>query len=829
MSTISTDSSESAQSESATQDAPPAVQWNFPLSPIPENPLGIGRHIKTAAALIIGDEILNGKTLDRNSNYFARFCFEHGIELKRIEVIADDEDEIIEASRRMVATYDFVITSGGIGPTHDDITYASLAKSFELPLTHHEETLARMTEMTRNRPDIVQQTAEQRTARERMALFPAGAEVLFIAPDVWVPVVRLGGKLCVFPGIPKLFQRMLDGLLPFLPLPPPSERPFRQQIFTSLPESSIAPYLTELQARTKAAGIRVGSYPLLSRGVYVALIGRDEPTLACFHATQGMRPKTDKSETHPSVLGRCMFPIQGSAAPSLELDNVAAGALRFVYYQPLKKDSMRFYSFDFRELDILPSQSSTKISTAHSHNPVVSILTHDFTRICSPKLSSPILTGTILNQLNLAHLLMDSVNRAARHDEISSSPKSQSASAGHPLTSSDSVAYLRPYTCFQPLVATLRQLQIPLREYFTSVEQFDVRFEQSVYVLSEMRSVYRDKALSVDSISRYIKFHNCVWLVLNDIIVGVAFGSFLCENKAVLARMLEYFLEVYTVDRMQLALLWLNNWPAGLKLNTELSQFYCHSLLGIISGWGWILRHLAPHFPFFIWVVGAMGWCGMTMIVSLLSDTLSLLTAHLQICYLISTAVFSQQLSLLASLWNLFRGKRYNVLRNRIDSWDYEIDQLLLGTILFTLVAFLYPTVLTYYALFATTRLAIILMHATLDTISALLNHFPLFALLLRVKDPMRVPGGVCFKRSSTEPEALILQSQPASLSSIFRHYAHLWSGLSSHYHPLRLFRQLMSGRRLTTIPRVAIRYSMIPSKVEVDSAGSFTAAYNPT
>ncbi|OBZ76282.1 hypothetical protein A0H81_03457 [Grifola frondosa] len=89
----------------------------------------------------------------------------------------------------------------------------------------------------------------------------------------------------------------------------------------------------------------------------------------------------------------------------------------------------------------------------------------------------------------------------------------------------------------------------------------------------------------------------------------------------------------------------------------------------------------------------------------------------------------------------LFVGKRYNVLRNRIESWDYEIDQLLLGTILFVLVAFLYPTVLTYYTLFATTRLAIILMHATLDTISALLNHFPLFALLLRVKEPMRVPG----------------------------------------------------------------------------------------
>ncbi|KAI0088259.1 MoaB/Mog domain-containing protein [Irpex rosettiformis] len=252
---------------------------NFSVSEVPKNPLGEGRYIKTAAALIIGDEILNGKTLDRNSNYFARYCFEQGVELKRIEVIADDEDEIVEASRRMVSNYDFVITSGGIGPTHDDITYASLAKAFNQPLVHHDETLRRMEVITRNRPSIAQQSEEQKAARERMALFPAEAEVLYTESEIWVPVIRLEGKLCVFPGIPGLFQRMLNGLTPFLPLPPPEERPYRQQIFTSLPESSIAPYLTDLQARTKGDGIRVGSYPMLSQGVYVSLIGQDRDTV----------------------------------------------------------------------------------------------------------------------------------------------------------------------------------------------------------------------------------------------------------------------------------------------------------------------------------------------------------------------------------------------------------------------------------------------------------------------------------------------------------------------------------------------------------------------
>jgi len=260
-----------------TTPAPPT--FGFEVSPVPPNPLGEGRWIKTAGCLIIGDEILNGKTRDSNSNYFAKFCFEHGIELKRIEVIADEEDEIAEASRRMVKNYDFVITSGGIGPTHDDITYESLAKAFGQSMVHHQETLRRMTEMRKHQGKPTKQTDEQRVARERMALFPDKAEILFVGSDMWVPVVRLEGKLCVLPGIPGLFTRLLDALTKYLPLPPPSERPFRHLIHTKLPESNIAPFLTSLQARVKGEGIRIGSYPAFQLGVTVSLIGLDSDRL----------------------------------------------------------------------------------------------------------------------------------------------------------------------------------------------------------------------------------------------------------------------------------------------------------------------------------------------------------------------------------------------------------------------------------------------------------------------------------------------------------------------------------------------------------------------
>ncbi|TXT13343.1 hypothetical protein VHUM_00710 [Vanrija humicola] len=254
------------------------------------NPLGEGNFIRTAGCLVIGDEVLNGKTKDTNSNFFAQFCFDLGIELKRIEVIADEEEEIVEAARRMTKNYDFVVTTGGIGPTHDDITYEALGKAFGLPLTHDQDTLDRMKALTpeKRRAELAAASQAERTARERMALFPtakgghggdgqggARSEVIHVSPEKWVPVVRLGGKLCVFPGIPSLFQQLLQDLVPYLPLPPSSAKPFRHLIYTAWPESKIAPYLTELQTRVKKEGIRIGSYPYLYQGVHVSLIGHD--------------------------------------------------------------------------------------------------------------------------------------------------------------------------------------------------------------------------------------------------------------------------------------------------------------------------------------------------------------------------------------------------------------------------------------------------------------------------------------------------------------------------------------------------------------------------
>ncbi|RDW80864.1 putative molybdopterin binding protein [Coleophoma crateriformis] len=225
------------------------------------------RTIHTAACLIIGDEVLGGKTVDTNSAYMAKFCFGLGMNLKRIEVIADDESEIIEAVRRMSDKYDFVVTSGGIGPTHDDITYQSIAKAFSLKLVLHQEAFEKMKKLSRPHPGQPEFSWDEdtpaRKAKLRMVELPwdesraAEKQAIFASPDLWVPLY--------------LLPRLSD---------PEGKGIHRILISTPMPESAVAPYLTELAAMVEPKGVKVGSYPRWGKEHNtVTLVGRDQAYL----------------------------------------------------------------------------------------------------------------------------------------------------------------------------------------------------------------------------------------------------------------------------------------------------------------------------------------------------------------------------------------------------------------------------------------------------------------------------------------------------------------------------------------------------------------------
>ncbi|KAJ5782888.1 hypothetical protein N7457_004662 [Penicillium paradoxum] len=246
--------------------------------------------IHTAACLIIGDEVLGGKTIDTNSPYLAKFCFSLGIQLKRVEVVPDDEEDIIEAVRRMSSRYDFVVTSGGIGPTHDDITYSSIAKAFNLKLELHQPAFERMKRLSKPhpmQPNFDWETPSPGlTAKLRMVKLPfdpkipAQLQAVFVTEDMWVPIAVVNGNVHILPGVPRLFERLLENLKPTL-IPrltdPEGKGTFRMLFSTPLPESAVAPYLTELAAKVESRGIKVGSYPRWGKTRNtVTLVGTDK-------------------------------------------------------------------------------------------------------------------------------------------------------------------------------------------------------------------------------------------------------------------------------------------------------------------------------------------------------------------------------------------------------------------------------------------------------------------------------------------------------------------------------------------------------------------------
>ncbi|RGP72939.1 phosphatidylinositol class q [Fusarium sporotrichioides] len=292
-----------------------------------------------------------------------------------------------------------------------------------------------------------------------------------------------------------------------------------------------------------------------------------------------------------------------------------------------------------------------------------------------------------------------------------------------------------------------------LKDISATAQQVEIRLQQFCYWPMQYMTLRQRKnnwASVTTSHPDYIRFYNSLWLVANDVIIGIALGSYIIENADWVAAQIGDLLRTYTVDALQSSISWLMGWPAGLKLNGELAAFLGDLFLWVIDYWSSCIETLTPALPQMVWFIGFSSFAGASMPIAMFSDMLSTLTIHIYSFYLASGRIYHWQLTILQSLFHLFRGKKHNVLRNRIDSCDYDLDQLLVGTILFTLLFFLLPTVAVFYLNFAIARMAIISLKAGFDTLLSCLNHFPLFALMLRIKDPRRLPGGIRFELRDT-------------------------------------------------------------------------------
>ncbi|MEQ1752764.1 MAG: molybdopterin-binding protein [Micropepsaceae bacterium] len=216
-----------------------------------------------AAILIIGDEILSGRTQDTNTSYIARWLSQLGIPVREVRVVADDRHEIVNTVRSLSGRYDYVFSTGGIGPTHDDITADCMAAAFETGITYHPQVFAQMAARYAS-----MNIGTFNEARQRMARIPFGASLignkLSGAPGFQI------GNVFVMAGIPSVMHAMLEDVRGRLAASTPLTS---VSVSAYVGEGTIAKSLTDLQK--KYSDIPLGSYPFSREGKFgTSLVAR---------------------------------------------------------------------------------------------------------------------------------------------------------------------------------------------------------------------------------------------------------------------------------------------------------------------------------------------------------------------------------------------------------------------------------------------------------------------------------------------------------------------------------------------------------------------------
>lgn len=244
----------------------------------------------SAALLLIGNEILSGRTQDENLNYIARQLTIMGIRLREVRVVSDDETSIVNAINTLRVNYDYVFTTGGIGPTHDDITGECVSKALGRKYILNESARAILEEYYDGSGRVLNK------ARLRMAHTPEGAKLIQNSVSK-APGYQIDNVI-VMAGIPKVMRAMFEDIAPSLRC---GRKVISRSMSVHLGEGDIARSLGRLQERFD--NIEIGSYPFVNKGNFgttLVLRGTDEDAINCAFSELkdiviglGAKPETD--------------------------------------------------------------------------------------------------------------------------------------------------------------------------------------------------------------------------------------------------------------------------------------------------------------------------------------------------------------------------------------------------------------------------------------------------------------------------------------------------------------------------------------------------------
>uniref|UniRef100_A0A0W0F1A6 Uncharacterized protein n=1 Tax=Moniliophthora roreri TaxID=221103 RepID=A0A0W0F1A6_MONRR len=322
------------------------------------------------------------------------------------------------------------------------------------------------------------------------------------------------------------------------------------------------------------------------------------------------------------LLGLCHFTKE---RPSLMFED--AEDYHIVLYHRHVARSLRFYSLDVLKLDALERPANPRAQLINMH------LEHDFT---SSRLSAESggISYRVVEQLNLAGSIDATLQPRKRI--LATIPTLILAfftmifTPVIPLLSS--MGWILSVICNVPISFSWDALNlhyVVLKDVSATIQQLDVRAEQALFLAVEVVTLTHKAETPLAAYSaRYTSFFNMIWLILNDITIGYAFGTFLSENAAILANLISRHAQHILIDWVQWVLRWLDSWPAGLKLNTELSWFYSHTLVDLVALWSSVLHRIFPYLPIIIRTFGLISSFGgmlggLTMMISLFCDLLA--------------------------------------------------------------------------------------------------------------------------------------------------------------------------------------------------------------
>ena len=226
---------------------------------------------KTAGILVIGNEILSGKTADENSVFLVRELRELGVDVRKIAVVADDVETIASEVRLFSKTHDYVFTTGGVGPTHDDLTMEGVAAAFGRRIQRNPELEAALRGYYA--ADLVEPNL-------RMADVPEGVQ-LIAGPGLWFPVIVVE-NVFIFPGVPEIFQRKFRRIREMF-----RENPYHlREVFLRADEGQIAAILHDVLARFP--DLLLGSYPYFDERAYSVKLTLESKDAAYLEAAHEM-------------------------------------------------------------------------------------------------------------------------------------------------------------------------------------------------------------------------------------------------------------------------------------------------------------------------------------------------------------------------------------------------------------------------------------------------------------------------------------------------------------------------------------------------------------